>query len=264
LIHDPDADRLGVLIPSGGTWRALSGNEIGLLLADHVLTHGAGRDRLVVDTVVSSSALAELAAFHDVHHVRTLTGFKWIVRPAIEHPDWRFVFGYEEALGYSVDPYVRDKDGISAALYFAHLMASLKARDSSVELQLRELAMRHGMFATRSFAVVGDDERAASVAMSQLRRGLPATIDDRRVVQVEDLLHGNGMPATDLLVLRLEREARVCLRPSGTEPKLKVYLEVIRHPSDAAACGVESRRAAGELEALRIALRPMLEAMMNG
>ncbi len=129
LVHDPDADRLGVLVPDDAGWRALTGNEIGLLLADHVLARTTGDDRLVVDTVVSSSALAHLAAAHHVHHVRTLTGFKWIVRPAIDQPELRFVFGYEEALGYSVDAFVRDKDGISAALAFAALVADLDARN---------------------------------------------------------------------------------------------------------------------------------------
>jgi phosphomannomutase len=113
LIHDPDADRLGVLSLVDGEWRSLNGNEIGLLLADHLLDRTESDDRLVVDTVVSSSALGALAKAHHVHHARTLTGFKWIVRPAIEHPEWRFVFGYEEALGFSVDAFVRDKDGIS-------------------------------------------------------------------------------------------------------------------------------------------------------
>ena len=161
LVHDPDADRLGVLVPDDAGWRALTGNEIGLLLADHVLTRTAGEDRLVVDTVVSSSALARLAAAHEVHHVRTLTGFKWIVRPAIDRPELRFVFGYEEALGYSVDAYVRDKDGISAALAFRRAdLGSATARDRTVTDRLRELAVAHGLFSTDSWVLAGTDPAA--------------------------------------------------------------------------------------------------------
>jgi phosphomannomutase len=258
LVHDPDADRLGVLVPSAAGWRALTGNEIGLLLADHVLSNTRGRDRLVVDTVVSSRALAELAAFHHVHHVRTLTGFKWIVRPAIEHPEWQFVFGYEEALGYSVDPYVRDKDGISAALCFAQLAAALKTTGTTIEQRLRELATRHGLFATGSFSVTGQDEHASAAAMHGLRRSLPVMIGRHRVAEVEDL----RSLGADLLVLSLEPAARLCIRPSGTEPKLKVYAEIVKRTDDD---GYEDaqREAAAALEALQFAFRPSLEEMMN-
>ena len=127
LANDPDADRLGVAIPEDdGDWRSLTGDEIGSLLADHVLRNTDGDDRLVATTVVSSRLLSKMAAAHGVHFAETLTGFKWIVRPALEHPEWRFVFGYEEALGYLVGDAVHDKDGIGAALAFAGLVADLK------------------------------------------------------------------------------------------------------------------------------------------
>jgi phosphomannomutase len=261
LVHDPDADRLGVLVPGADGWRALTGNEIGLLLADHVLSNTEGDDRLVVDTVVSSSALAALASFHRVHHVRTLTGFKWIVRPGIEHPEWRFVFGYEEALGYSVDPYVRDKDGISAALYFAELVATSKAAGTSVDHRLRDLAVEHGLFATGSFSLVADDGRALVEVTRELRRNMPSHIGSHRVTDVDDLLPDGG---TDLVVMRLDPSARVCIRPSGTEPKLKVYTEVVEQVPDTDAYDEVGRAATAHLDALRIALRPVLEAMMNG
>ena len=161
LVHDPDADRLGVLVPKGGAWRALTGNEIGLLLADHVL-RTEGDDRLVVDTVVSSSALARLAAAHEVHHVRTLTGFKWIVRPAIDNPDLRFVFGYEEALGYSVDGYVRDKDGISAAVSFAALIDSLARSERTMTDRLEAWRCGTACSLTATWTLAGRAPRASA------------------------------------------------------------------------------------------------------
>ena len=180
LVHDPDADRLGVLAPMGGAWRALTGNEIGLLLADHILTHSDGDDRLVVDTVVSSSALARLAAAHQVHHVRTLTGFKWIVRPAIDNPHLRFVFGYEEALGFSVDDYVRDKDGISAAVSFADLVDSLATNGQTVADRLEALAVRHGLFLTATWTLASHTPRAIDHVMDDFASGCRRALDGSR------------------------------------------------------------------------------------
>ena len=123
IASDPDADRLGAAIPDGDGYRALRGDEIGMLLGDHVLRHTSGSDRLVATTVVSSTMLSKMAAAAGVHYAETLTGFKWIARAALDRPGTRFVFGYEEALGFLVGDVVRDKDGISAALVLAELTA---------------------------------------------------------------------------------------------------------------------------------------------
>jgi phosphomannomutase len=262
LVHDPDADRLGVLVPDDGGWRALTGNEIGLLLADHVLARTTGEDRLVVDTVVSSSALAHLAAAHEVHHVRTLTGFKWIVRPALDRPELRFVFGYEEALGYSVDAYVRDKDGIPAALAFAALTSDLDAGQRTVTDRLRELAVAHGLFSTDSWVLAGTTRDRIATAMKRLREARPTTIGSFTVDSVEDFATGAELPPTNLLTLTLLPSARLAIRPSGTEAKLKVYAEVQSTVADDAAYEAASAVAATQLEELRAATLPLLEELM--
>lgn len=263
LVHDPDADRLGVLAPIDGKWRALTGNEIGLLLADHILTHSSGPERLVVDTVVSSSALGKLAASHGVHHARMLTGFKWIVRPAMEHPEWRFVFGYEEALGFSVDPFVRDKDAISAALVLVDLVASLRARGESVSERLRGLATEHGLFTTASWTLPVAEREQLAQLMARLRSSSPKRVGDVRVRTAVDYLPGSDLPPTDLLEYHLGDGSRLSVRPSGTEPKLKVYAEVVSTVGGegdyAGAVSTAHRRLAD----LRAAFMPMLESLLT-
>jgi len=232
LANDPDADRLGVAVPTadGADWRALSGDEIGALLADHVLRNTEGDDRLVVTTVVSSRLLGRMAAAHGVHFAETLTGFKWIARPALTHPEWRFVFGYEEALGYLVGDVVLDKDGIGAALAFAGLVADLKTRDQTVHDRLAALAEEHGLHATRALTLRFDGEGGLAritARMAGVRRDLPGTLGGRAVEQVRDLLDDPWLPVTDALLFSLDGGSRVVMRPSGTEPKLKCYLEVV-------------------------------------
>ena len=232
IANDPDADRLGVMVPDGaGGFTALSGNQIGALLGARVLATSSGDDRLVVTTFVSSHLLARLAEAEGVHYAEVPTGFKWVVRPGLERADQRFVFGYEEALGYSVDEAVRDKDGISAALRFAELLAAERAAGRTAWDQLEALARRFGEHATRtwSWRVDGHDGLARiAAAMAQVRAEPPATVGGRAVVEIRDLLHAVGSsPVTDAIVLDLADGARVALRPSGTEPKLKVYVEVV-------------------------------------
>jgi phosphomannomutase len=247
LANDPDADRLGVAVPDDGDWRSLTGDEIGSLLADHVLRNTEGDDRLVATTVVSSRLLSKMATAHGVHFAETLTGFKWIVRPGLEHPEWRFVFGYEEALGYLVGDAVHDKDGIGAALAFAGLVADLKADGQTVHDRLDALAEEHGLHATRPLTLRFDDEDGLTriaTRMAAVRRDPPATLGDRDVEAIRDLLDDPDLPETDALLFRLGGGARVVMRPSGTEPKLKCYLEVVepvagdvaaaRHRADAA------------------------------
>ncbi|HTN80092.1 MAG TPA: phospho-sugar mutase [Acidimicrobiales bacterium] len=219
IANDPDADRLGAAIPDGvGGYRPLRGDEIGVLLADHVLRHTSGTDRLVATTVVSSTMLSKMAAAAGVHYAETLTGFKWIARAALDRPGTRFVFGYEEALGYLVGDVVRDKDGISAAMTLAEVTALAKADGVSLQDRLDALALAHGLHATDQWSVRLDGAegpaRIASV-MDGLRRDPPG-----------ERAEPEGLPPADIVMLRIGAD-RVVVRPSGTEPKLKIYFEVV-------------------------------------
>lgn len=235
IAHDPDADRLGVALRDGGRWRALTGNEIGALLADHVLSCGAGAERLVVTTVVSSSLLGVMAAGHGVHHEVTLTGFKWIMHAAGADPSRRFVFGYEEALGYAVSAAVRDKDGITAAVAFLDLAAGLAGRGATVVDRLDELAQRYGRHLTGVVTVRTESSDEAGAIVDRLRSDPPAVIGGRAVEGITDYLVGGDLPPTDLLGIDVSGGARVMIRPSGTEAKLKIYVEQVADASDDAA-----------------------------
>ena len=269
LAQDPDADRLGVAVPTpaadAGGWRPLSGNEIGALLADRLLRHSRGADRLVVATVVSSRLVERLAAAAGVHYAATLTGFKWIVRPALAHPEWRFLFGYEEALGFSVSPVVRDKDGISAALLFAALTAELQEAGSSPLERLGELALEHGLHATDQWSVRFPDRARgpaqAAALMARVRARPPDRLGERRLAELRDLRDGGELPPADTVIWDFDDRTRVVFRPSGTEPKMKVYLELIDRAVEAGAAGYEAgrARAAGALTALRAELARLLE-----
>jgi phosphomannomutase len=232
IANDPDADRCAVAVPDAqGRWRMLRGDEVGVLLADALLALGV--TGTYATTIVSSSMLGALAAKHGMGYAETLTGFKWISRAA---PD--LVYGYEEALGYAVAPdLVRDKDGISAALRIAECAAALKAAGSSLLERLDGLAGEYGRYATDQVSIRVDDLSIIAATMRRLRDrppvellGAPAT--------AQDLL-----PDADVVRWRVPN-ARVVVRPSGTEPKLKAYLEVVE-PSGSAA------HAADRLAALR-------------
>jgi phosphomannomutase len=230
IANDPDGDRLAVAVPTGsGDWRALTGDEIGILLADWLLEPGGGSDRLVVTTVVSSSSLGRLAEARGVAYAETLTGFKWVVRPALDRPDLRFVYGYEEALGSCVGTLVRDKDGITAALGFADLVAAEKERGRSVLGRLDDLARELGVHATRQRSIPFeglDGMSSMQAAVDALADTPPATLAGAPVIEVEDLRRGERLPPTEGIVLRAEG-MRLVVRPSGTEPKLKCYAEAV-------------------------------------
>lgn len=237
---DPDADRCALAVPVGSTgpvgWRQLSGDEIGVLLGDHLLRSGGYSDPLVATTVVSSSMLRAVAAAYGARWVETLTGFKWIVRggPGL-------VYGYEEAIGFCVDPdAVRDKDGIGAAVLACDLAATLKAAGTGLPGRLDELAAVHGVHATQGLSL-RLDPAARDAVVARLRADPPAG-------------WAPTLPAPDVLVLRRDGE-RLVIRPSGTEPKLKAYLEVVEPPGPdvpAARARAAARIAAllGEVEAL--------------
>lgn len=244
LANDPDADRLAVAIPSGDGWRALSGDEIGALLAEHVLAGGSGDDRLVATTLVSSRLLSAQAAHHGVRYADTLTGFKWIVRPGLADPTARFVFGYEEALGYLVGDLTHDKDGITAAVVFAEMAATAKAAGRTVLDLLHDLWRRHGVHRTALRTVRidgpdGDDRMAALLA--EFRASPPSEVAGHPVLATTDYAQpGTGLPASDLIALELDG-GRLLLRPSGTEPMLKVYGEVVEPVRDNDVQAAETR-----------------------
>ena len=234
IANDPDADRLAVAVPAAGApggWRALSGDEIGAVLGDWLLERTSGPDRLVATTIVSSSLLRKLAGEHEVAYAETLTGFKWLARAALARPDLRPIYAYEEALGSCVGDVVRDKDGISAALAFAGLVAAEKAAGRTVLDRLADIAARHGHHLTRQLSIRYDGPGAldrARAVVDRLAASPPASIGGVAVIAVEDLRPGgvDGLPPSDVLRLRLDG-GRVIVRPSGTEPKLKAYLEAV-------------------------------------
>ncbi len=221
LANDPDADRLGVAVPTRtGEWRLLTGDEIGCLLADYVLAHTSGDDRLVVTTLVSSSLLGKMAAAAGVHYAESFTGFKWIARAAIDRPDLRFVFGYEQALGYLVTPAPVDKDGIGAAVVMAHIASAAKAEGRLIDELLDDLATRFGRHRTteRSVRLAPDAGRAA---VETLRISPPTAIAGCAVTEV------TWIADAGLLRFHCGPGERVQVRPSGTEPKVKVYAEAV-------------------------------------
>jgi phosphomannomutase len=222
IANDPDADRCAVAIPwpaHGRGWRMLRGDEVGILLADHLIRRGVRG--LYATTIVSSSLLRAVCEARGQEYAETLTGFKWIVRAGGEGAE-RLVYGYEEALGYCVAPnHVRDKDGITAALLIAELAAGLKAELRTLADRLDELAVEFGVYATDQISLRVADLRTITEVMSRLRAKPPATLLDEPVTSVEDLA-----PEADVVTIRTT-SGRVVVRPSGTEPKLKAYLEVV-------------------------------------
>jgi phosphomannomutase len=244
VANDPDGDRCAAGVPGPHGWRMLRGDEVGALLAQHLL--GMGKQGVYATSIVSSSLLGRMAKAAGQPYAETLTGFKWLGR--IEG----LAFGYEEALGYCVDPeHVRDKDGVSALLTLCEVAAAAKADGRTLTDLLDDIAAEHGLHATDQVSVRVSDLAEIGRAMERLRGNRPETLGGLAVEQVEDLTQGSAeLPPTDGLRYRLADGARVIVRPSGTEPKIKAYLEVVVpvNPDD----GVDAARisAAGRLDAL--------------
>jgi phosphomannomutase len=270
-------------------WRMLTGDQVGALLGAYVLERTAGdprpHDRLVATTVVSSTMLSKIAAAAGVRYVETLTGFKWIVRagtttgpgatappPGMGRPGdmpggatashgrggqgggFRFVFGYEEALGYAVGDVVRDKDGISAALTVLSLAATARTAGQSLTDRWDALEAAHGVHLT---APVTLQSRSPARVMARLRANPPASLGGQPVTGITDLAAGAGeLPPADVLTYRLAG-ARVVFRPSGTEPKLKAYLEVVE-PTGSRSLAAARAAAATRLEPLRAAVTALV------
>jgi phosphomannomutase len=221
LANDPDADRLGAAIPQAdGTWRRLGGDEIGWLLAEYLLAETEGGDRLLVTTLVSSSLLGRMAEAAGVTAVETFTGFKWIAHEIRHHPDHQFVFGYEQALGYLVTDQPRDKDGITAAVLFAEIAAVAAAAGQTLQDRLDAIADRFGRHQMAD-ASVRMTPAAAAARVAELRADPPDSIGGRQVVSVQEY------PEATLLRFELAGGVRVQVRPSGTEPKVKLYGEAV-------------------------------------
>ncbi|GAA6527352.1 phospho-sugar mutase [Intrasporangium sp. DVR] len=249
IANDPDADRCAaaVLDPAVGDWRMLRGDEVGALLGAHLVHRGVEPDDVFASSIVSSRLLAAIAAAAGIRHEETLTGFKWISR--VEG----LRYGYEEALGYCVAPHlVRDKDGVSAALLLAELAATLKAGGRTLTDLLDDLAVAHGVYATDSFSVRVSDLSQSEALMRRLRQSPPGSVAGRAVARLDDLSLGvGGLPPTEGLRYHLDDDARIVVRPSGTEPKVKIYLEVIEPVPDVGSLAVARAAAASRLGAIR-------------
>jgi phosphomannomutase len=249
VANDPDADRCAAAVPGPHGWRMLRGDEVGALLAHHLLARG--RTGVYATSVVSSSLLARMAAAAGQPHAETLTGFKWIGR--VEG----LAFGYEEALGYCVDPaHVRDKDGVSALLLLCELAARCRAEGRTLDDLLDDIAREHGLHATDQLSVRFDDLAGIAAAMERLRATPPTSLGGLAVDWVDDLSTGSAdLPPTDGLRYTLAEGARVVVRPSGTEPKLKCYLEVVVPVDPADDVDAARISAAGRLDAITADVR---------
>ncbi|MFI7583221.1 phospho-sugar mutase [Kocuria sp. M1N1S27] len=265
LANDPDADRVAVAVPvpgdggddgsTGQDWRMLRGDEVGALLGHAAAERCAGRaDAVLASSIVSSRLLGRIAAAAGIPHRETLTGFKWIARvPGL-------AFGYEEALGYCTEPdVVRDKDGISAAVAVAVLADGLRAQGRTLQDVLDDLALAHGLHATDQLGIRVADLGRIPVMTAALRDAPPAALGGSDVVEVADLsAPGTGLPPTEGLRLLTRDGARVIVRPSGTEPKLKCYLEVVSPVATRAALPAVRAEAHERLGRIRAELEAAL------
>ena len=283
VANDPDADRLAVAVPSPdapGGWVQLTGNQVGALLGHHLLERArrAGTPKpLVITTIVSSPMLGVMAAAAGARYEETLTGFKWIATRAMElaaSDGLSFVFGYEEALGYTPGTLVRDKDGISAAVVFADMVAELRARGVSVLAQLEALARAHGLFVSDQISITkkgADGAQAIRAMMQRFRTEPPASVGGLEVLAVRDYkartrtdrasgaVSALTLPPSDVVAFELAGGSRFIARPSGTEPKIKLYFDV-REPMEAgeplarARARAEARLAAMKTDASALAV----------
>jgi phosphomannomutase len=257
IANDPDADRLGAAVRTATEWRVLRGDEIGWLLASSLLGEIKANEETVATTIVSSTLLEVMARDAGVPCVTTLTGFKWISRAA---GDGVLGFGYEEALGFAVDPCVADKDGLSAALALSFLAHSLSQQGATLMDRLDELEERFGVHATAQLSIRVAGPQAPSTiksAVERLLREPPSRLGELDVSQVIDLSHGwRGLSPTDGVVLTLGEDGRVIVRPSGTEAKLKAYLEMT--PPREGSLADQRERAQGWLDAVKENLATLL------
>jgi phosphomannomutase len=263
LANDPDADRLAVAVPSPSApagYVQFTGNQVGVLLGHHLIARGPQKPgRLAIASIVSSPMLGRICADLGVRYEETLTGFKWIANRAMEleaKEGLSFVFGYEEALGYTVGPLVRDKDGVSAVVAFAELAAFLRAQGKTLLDELDGLYRKYGLFVSSQVNVTrkgADGVAQLKAMMAALRESLPAEVAGRKVLRALDYASGTlPLPKSDVLTFELEGGSRIIARPSGTEPKAKFYFDVREE--------VRGAEPMAEAEARAHATRAALEA----
>jgi len=272
LANDPDADRLAVAVPdarSPSGYLQFTGNQVGVLLGHYLLTERPlGEKPLVIASLVSSPMLGAIALVLGVHYEETLTGFKWIAHRAMhleKTEGHRFLFGYEEALGYTVGDVVRDKDGIGAALLMAEMAAVLKARGRTLQEELEFLARKYGLYVSGQVNVTRKGAEGAEEIrtwMRRLRENPPAEVGALKVVAVVDIAAGTrrmveggaaepiALPKSNVIVLELSGRARIIVRPSGTEPKIKCYFDFREPVLESEPFAEAQKRAQATLDAL--------------
>jgi len=220
IANDPDADRVALALPTANGWQRLTGDQVGLILADEIASKAVAG--VLACSIVSSSVLAKVAKHHGLDFKATLTGFKWISKIP------NLIFGYEEALGYCIDPdHVADKDGISAALMLANIARREKANGRTLWDLLDNLGQRYGFYATSQISIRVSDLSIIGKAMQSIRTNPPQTLAGLPAVFTDMSLGSPELMPTDGLRFDLADGRRVIIRPSGTEPKLKCYLEAV-------------------------------------
>jgi len=251
IANDPDADRLGAAVLGPQGWRILRGDEIGWLLASALFTDADSTSDVVATSIVSSTMLKKMADAHHVRFAETLTGFKWISRSA---GGGVLRFGYEEALGFAVDPLVADKDGMSAGLALCHLAHRLARQGQTLLDRLDEIETQYGVHAVTQLSFRVDGPQAMSIIAATVKRmkaSPPSTLGGLNVSEVEDLESGwHGLEPTEGLVLQLGTHGRIVVRPSGTEPKLKAYVEILG--SDRSGESLQQQREAAHAQLVTI------------
>ena len=282
IANDPDVDRLAAAerspLSTGKSFVQFTGNQVGVLLGHYLLTRGPEVERpVVLASCVSSPMLGDIAAKLGVHYEETLTGFKWIANRAMElekSDRMSFVFGYEEALGYTVGPLVRDKDGIGAALLLAELWAVLRAEKKTLGNELESIYRQYGLYVSGqvSLTMKGQDglEQIHAI-MKRLRSAPPARVGELGVVATSDVSTGvrtasDGatkkltLPPSDVLIFDLEQQNRIIARPSGTEPKIKFYFDVREPIADGEPLALAEARASDKMEALKRAFTAIAQS----
>ncbi|MFT4185670.1 MAG: phospho-sugar mutase [Micrococcaceae bacterium] len=254
LAHDPDADRAAIALEKDGQWIMFRGDQLGTLLGWRLLAHTEDPTKLVLsNSIVSSRMLGVISKDYGAEHHETLTGFKWIPRLK------GFSYGYEEALGYCTDPdYVHDKDGTSALLFAAHMAAFTKSKGTDLWGTLDKLYTKYGLYSSDQLSIRVTELSQIQDMMKQLRSEPLTTIAGSKVTESRDLLKPtNNLPPTDGLAYYCEDGTRVIIRPSGTEPKLKCYLEVITDSKDG-SLDTARETAAKQLDEIKTELSKVL------